>query len=348
MANNQSFNNNPSVFVDLNNLFPILNEKVGLSAEQFQKLVENTNFLYNHLGLADVEVGTITTNYIAPGTLADVRVTHREAIVDEKTIDYFDYEFDIPTAQIEAESTASISEDTQECIATVTPEPILNNDNVIIGYKFNFAFTMPRGLQGIKGVSYRNRGAYNDTMVYVNDDIYIDFISYKGSMYCPNVAETTPGTLPTDTNEWSLMVRRGYGISSIVETSVNGLKHTYTITLEDGTTYTFIVTDGVTPDTSGKADKVTDATSGNLAGLDVRGNLTDSGNKASDFALAEHEHSQYLTEHQDISGKENTTNKITLVTDSNIESEILYPSVKAMTKYVDDLLNEIADRMEGI
>lgn len=46
-------------------------------------------------------------------------------------------------------------------------------------------------------------------------------------------------------------------------------------------------------DISGKADKVSGATSGNFAALDSNGNLTDSGRKASDF----------LTEHQDISGK---------------------------------------------
>lgn len=36
-----------------------------------------------------------------------------------------------------------------------------------------------------------------------------------------------------------------------------------------------------------KADKVSSATSGNLAGLDSTGNLTDSGKKASDFAAKE-------------------------------------------------------------
>lgn len=46
-------------------------------------------------------------------------------------------------------------------------------------------------------------------------------------------------------------------------------------------------------DVSDKADKVTGATSGNFAGLDANGNMTDSGSKASDF----------LTTHQDISGK---------------------------------------------
>lgn len=40
-------------------------------------------------------------------------------------------------------------------------------------------------------------------------------------------------------------------------------------------------------DYSGKADKVASATSGNFAGLDANGNLTDSGKKASDFVAAE-------------------------------------------------------------
>lgn len=43
---------------------------------------------------------------------------------------------------------------------------------------------------------------------------------------------------------------------------------------------------GVIPDVSGKADKVTNASSGNFASLDANGNLTDSG----------HKHSDYLTE----------------------------------------------------
>ena len=46
-----------------------------------------------------------------------------------------------------------------------------------------------------------------------------------------------------------------------------------------------------TQDISGKADKVSGATNGNFAGLDASGNLTDSGNKASDFAAADHTHS---------------------------------------------------------
>ena len=57
-------------------------------------------------------------------------------------------------------------------------------------------------------------------------------------------------------------------------------------------------------DVTNKADKVTEATAGNFAGLDENGNLTDSGKKPSDF----------LTQHQDISGK---ADKVTGATSGN-------------------------------
>ena len=47
--------------------------------------------------------------------------------------------------------------------------------------------------------------------------------------------------------------------------------------------YSLIYNTPTIPDVSGKADKVTNATNGNLAGLDANGNLTDSGKKTSDF-----------------------------------------------------------------
>lgn len=50
---------------------------------------------------------------------------------------------------------------------------------------------------------------------------------------------------------------------------------------------------GESVDISGKADKVSNATSGNFAALDSNGNLIDSG----------HKHGDYLTSHQDITGK---------------------------------------------
>lgn len=47
-----------------------------------------------------------------------------------------------------------------------------------------------------------------------------------------------------------------------------------------------VTSDGIYNSLSGKADKVSNPTSGNFAGLDANGNITDSGSKASNFATA--------------------------------------------------------------
>ena len=57
-----------------------------------------------------------------------------------------------------------------------------------------------------------------------------------------------------------------------------------------GNALTLVSGKGLRVDISGKADKVSGATSGNFAGLDGNGNLTDSGKKAADFADANHTH----------------------------------------------------------
>lgn len=72
-------------------------------------------------------------------------------------------------------------------------------------------------------------------------------------------------------------------------TDANGVKF-YPITIADAVVYIKSDNSQVklkdfldSIDYSGKADKVSGATSGNFAGLDANGNLTDSGSKASDF-----------------------------------------------------------------
>lgn len=341
--------------------------KIGLTAEQLNIVLHNIRYLKNHLGLADVEMGVIKTVYTEPGTPFDVVITHREESQGDgiNKVDYFDFTFYIAVAKIETEANATISENTNEIKATIENTKLSD----MTGYKFKFNFTIPRGLQGEKGVSFRNRGNYNETAEYEYNTTYIDFVHYEGNVYCANVEKTTPGAIPGESAEWTLMVRRGYGISNIEETKVDGLVHTYTITLESGYQYTFEVSDGVTPDTSGKADKVAEATAGNFAGLDANGNLNDSGKKPTDFvekkldAVAGNfaifdengdlvgstaKPSDFITKHQDVSGKENNTNKVSVITDENAESTILYPSVGAVTKYVDDLLGEIADKMAEV
>ena len=109
----------------------------------------------------------------------------------------------------------------------------------------------------------------------------------------------------------------GVGISSIAKTGTSANVDTYTITYTDNNTTTFSITNGVTPSftigtvvegaeaaatitgtsanpilnlvlpaaaVSGKADKVSGATSGNFAALDANGNLTDSGHKDDNYA----------------------------------------------------------------
>lgn len=78
-------------------------------------------------------------------------------------------------------------------------------------------------------------------------------------------------------------------ISNAIADVVDGAPETFD-TLKE-------ISDWITADTTGaaailadvanKADKVVSATSGNFAGLDANGNLTDSGSKASDFVAAE-------------------------------------------------------------
>ena len=62
-------------------------------------------------------------------------------------------------------------------------------------------------------------------------------------------------------------------------------------------------------DISGKADKVASATSGNFAGLDANGNLTDSGKKASDFQAA----GDYKTTQEAVSDPSADGNGITFI-----------------------------------
>lgn len=77
----------------------------------------------------------------------------------------------------------------------------------------------------------------------------------------------------------------GYALKSemSVEAGTGANADKTTITLKTGTSATVLTTH---QDISGKADKVASPTSGNFAGLDSNGNLTDSGSKAADFATA--------------------------------------------------------------
>ena len=83
-------------------------------------------------------------------------------------------------------------------------------------------------------------------------------------------------------------------------------------------------------DVSGKADKVSSATSGNLAGLNSSGNLTDSGVSAASIA-----------------DKEVKANKTSAITTTNTGSTTEYTSVKAVEDYVTGEISTITADLDG-
>lgn len=128
----------------------------------------------------------------------------------------------------------------------------------------------------------------------------------------------------------TIRVTNGLSRNSVGFFSENAYKE-YTKTLATvGTTgsYNDLSDKPTIPDVTTKADKVNNATNGNFAALDSNGNLTDSGHKHSDY-LTQHQDlsnyvqksqtagllkndgtvdtTQYLSQHQDISGKEDIT-----------------------------------------
>ena len=131
--------------------------------------------------------------------------------------------------------------------------------------------------------------------------------------------------------------------------------------------------DHVHPADTTKADKVSSATSGNFAGLDANGNLTDSGSKAADFATAAQgtkaetayqkpaggipktdlsdgvqtslgKADTALQEHQDISGKEDKTNK---VTSWDEPTDVQYPSAKLVNDSLASKADKVANASSG-
>lgn len=65
-----------------------------------------------------------------------------------------------------------------------------------------------------------------------------------------------------------------------------------------------------------------------------------------EYATANHTHANYLTEHQDISGKENNSNKVSTLSDTT--STILYPNNKAVVDYVSSIVGNIESLLSEV
>ena len=176
----------------------------------------------------------------------------------------------------------------------------------VSGHK-HIAFTIPQGAKGDTG----SKGDTGDTgtgiaSAVLNQDYTLTINFDDGTSY------TTPNSIRGVTGETPNMVigtvstlLPGQQAYVTLDPSSTAERPVLNIGIPKGDTGTMENTYGntieMTPYDStkiseaidGKTDKVANATSGNFAGLDANGNLTDSG----------HKHSDYLTQHQDISGK---------------------------------------------
>lgn len=135
---------NPS-YTELENIMvEKATRQVGLTAEQFNKVLENIQYLKNLYDLYKVELGTVTTNYAAPGTPFDVQITHRQSVVNGDLTDFLDFVFTVATPRITTSASSEGVPSSSQAIVTVTQEPSQDGK----GYNFDFDFKIPKGEVG--------------------------------------------------------------------------------------------------------------------------------------------------------------------------------------------------------
>ena len=106
------FDKNPTEYFDMNELFPVLNSKVGFNYEQLKKLVENSNFLKNNLGASDVRVGKVSINFVASGQ-ENVEISSRKLIINNEFVIYLDFSLNLPSGAV-----SSVNGQTGEVVLT--------------------------------------------------------------------------------------------------------------------------------------------------------------------------------------------------------------------------------------
>ena len=143
--------------------------KVGLTAEQFNKVMENIRYLKNLYDLYAVEIGTIQTVYAAPGTPFDVSITHRQVQSGDDILDYLDFVFTIAVAEISTSVSSRSVAASAPAKATVTSTPLPDRK----GYNFAFDFEIPKGEVGdAECSSSSSGGTINYTLVHDTDKTF--------------------------------------------------------------------------------------------------------------------------------------------------------------------------------
>lgn len=135
---------------------------VGLTAEQFNKVMYNIAYLKKLYGLYKVDLGTVTVVYGAAGSEFNVDITHRQETENGEIKDYLDFQFTVAVARITANTSVQILEPTASSDVEVVTEPLADGS----GYRFNFNFKLPR----IKTNCVENTNSGNVSYTFINEE----------------------------------------------------------------------------------------------------------------------------------------------------------------------------------
>lgn len=158
---------------------------IGLTAEQFNKVMENIRYLKNMYDLYKVLIGSVEVVYAAPGTPFDVSITHRQETESGEIVDYLDFVFTMAVAKLETAVTTRTLEPGNPARVVVTPTPLSNRQ----GYKFQFDFDIPKGKIGDADcTSSSSSGVVSYTLVHDADKTFTSSSISRLTLTVPSTA----------------------------------------------------------------------------------------------------------------------------------------------------------------
>lgn len=182
-------------------------------------------------------------------------------------------------------------------------------------------------------VAYNPKGEYDGTTIYDR----LDVVLYNDVSYV--ALKPVQGILPTDTTYWDALGISGadmanYYTKSEVNTAVNA-KYTKPNTGIPKTDLSSSVQESL-----GKADSALqrETYTGTITSVKMNG-ITISSSGEADLGIV-------ITSHQDISGKEDKSNKVTSISSSSTNTQ--YPSAKGVYDYVETKIGDIGAILDSL
>lgn len=206
--------------------------KVGLTAEQFNAVMENIQYLKNLYGLYKVDIGTVTVIYGEPGTPFDVEIEHRQEKVGSEYEDFIDLTFTMAIAKMTATCETHHVEAGTPLSVEVNPSVLESKD----GYNLHFNMKIPMGeIRDVECSESAETGTVNHTLYHETDRTFTSTGITKLNLTIPNTVfhgyyagvnfpvGTTPPTL-VFTNNSGLplkLMKRGTKVDSYTFTTGN-------------------------------------------------------------------------------------------------------------------------------